>query len=55
MNSSPSFSLKGKNILFSGATGVLGKEMALYLARQEASVLLLGRNPKKNKRFERLD
>ncbi|MEY2705599.1 MAG: hypothetical protein RL407_1661 [Bacteroidota bacterium] len=47
MNSSPSFSLKGKNILFSGATGVLGKEMALYLARQEASVLLLGRNPKK--------
>lgn len=41
------FSLKGKKIAFSGATGVLGKAMSLYLAEQGANVLILGRTQSK--------
>lgn len=41
------FSLEGKKIAFSGATGVLGKTMALHLAEQGAEVLILGRTPEK--------
>jgi NAD(P)-dependent dehydrogenase (short-subunit alcohol dehydrogenase family) len=41
------FDLKGTKILFSGATGVLGTSMALYLAQQGAELLLLGRTPEK--------
>ncbi|MFC5623926.1 SDR family oxidoreductase [Algoriphagus winogradskyi] len=45
--SSSLFSLKGKKIAFSGATGVLGKSMSLYLANEGAEVLILGRTPAK--------
>jgi len=41
------FSLTGKKIAFSGATGVLGKSMSLYLASEGAEVLVLGRTPAK--------
>jgi NAD(P)-dependent dehydrogenase (short-subunit alcohol dehydrogenase family) len=41
------FSLEGKKIAFSGATGVLGKTMALHLAAAGAELLLLGRTPEK--------
>jgi NAD(P)-dependent dehydrogenase (short-subunit alcohol dehydrogenase family) len=41
------FSLEGKKIAFSGATGVLGNTMALHLAEQGAEVLILGRTPEK--------
>ena len=41
------FSLEGKKIVFSGATGVLGKTMALHLAAAGAELLILGRNPEK--------
>lgn len=41
------FSLKGKKIAFSGATGVLGKSMSLYLAAEGAEILILGRTPAK--------
>lgn len=41
------FSLKSKKIAFSGATGVLGKSMSLYLAAEGAEVLILGRTPAK--------
>ena len=41
------FSLKGKKIAFSGATGVLGKSMSIYLAQEGAEVLILGRTPAK--------
>ncbi len=41
------FSLKGKKIAFSGATGVLGTSMSLYLASEGADVLILGRTPAK--------
>ncbi|MEB2783924.1 SDR family oxidoreductase [Algoriphagus persicinus] len=41
------FSLKGKKIAFSGATGVLGSSMSLYLAKEGAEVLILGRTPVK--------
>ncbi|GAA0880178.1 SDR family oxidoreductase [Algoriphagus jejuensis] len=41
------FSLTGKKIAFSGATGVLGKTMALHLAAAEAELLILGRTPEK--------
>jgi Dehydrogenases with different specificities (related to short-chain alcohol dehydrogenases) len=43
------FDLAGKKIAFSGATGVLGKSMSLHLANQGAEVLILGRNPRKNR------
>lgn len=41
------FSLEGKKIAFSGATGVLGKSMSLYLADEGAEVLVLGRTQAK--------
>ncbi|MDX5340188.1 MAG: SDR family oxidoreductase [Cyclobacteriaceae bacterium] len=41
------FSLQGKKIAFSGATGVLGTTMALHLAAEGAEVLILGRTPEK--------
>ncbi len=41
------FSLQGKKIAFSGATGVLGTSMSLYLAKEGAEVLILGRTPAK--------
>lgn len=41
------FSLEGKKIAFSGATGVLGKSMSLYLAAEGAEVLILGRTANK--------
>lgn len=41
------FSLEGKKIAFSGATGVLGTTMALHLASQGAELLILGRSPEK--------
>ncbi|SFB36250.1 SDR family oxidoreductase [Algoriphagus aquimarinus] len=41
------FSLTGKKIAFSGATGVLGKSMSLYLAKEGAEVFILGRTPAK--------
>jgi NAD(P)-dependent dehydrogenase (short-subunit alcohol dehydrogenase family) len=37
------FSLERKKIAFSGATGVLGTSMSLYLAKEGAEVLILGR------------
>lgn len=47
MNSFTLFSLEGKKIAFSGATGVLGKTMAFHLAAQGAELLILGRTPDK--------
>ena len=47
MGFSDLFSLEGKKIAFSGATGVLGKTMALHLAEAGAEVLILGRTPEK--------
>lgn len=41
------FSLEGKKIAFSGATGVLGHTMALHLANEGAELLILGRTPEK--------
>ncbi|SHO59525.1 SDR family oxidoreductase [Algoriphagus zhangzhouensis] len=41
------FSLQGKTIAFSGATGVLGESMSLHLAQEGATVLILGRTPAK--------
>ncbi len=47
MNLSNLFDLTDKKVLFSGATGVLGAAMALYLASHGAELLLLGRTPEK--------
>lgn len=47
MGFSDLFSLEGKKIAFSGATGVLGKTMALHLAGEGAEILILGRTPEK--------
>lgn len=47
MNPSTLFSLEGKKIAFSGATGVLGHSMALHLAQEGAEILILGRSPEK--------
>lgn len=41
------FSLEGKKIAFSGATGVLGTTMSKYLAEQGAEVIILGRTSAK--------
>lgn len=41
------FSVNSKIIMLSGATGVLGKAIALHLAGQGAHVIILGRNPEK--------
>ena len=38
------FNLSGKIIAFSGATGVLGEAMSRYLAKEGATILILGRN-----------
>lgn len=46
MNSSL-FSVEGKIIAFSGATGVLGNAMSLHLAAEGAILLVLGRTPAK--------
>lgn len=45
------FSVEGKIILMSGATGVLGSAMAKSLARNGARTLILGRNPEKVNRL----
>jgi NAD(P)-dependent dehydrogenase (short-subunit alcohol dehydrogenase family) len=47
MKNTDFFSLLGKKIAFSGATGVLGKTMALHLASEGAELLILGRTPEK--------
>ena len=47
MTSRNLFDIKGTKILFSGATGVLGASMAMYLAQQGAELLILGRTPDK--------
>src|SRR5215208_301643 len=44
------FSLAGKVAVVTGATGVLGSEMARSLARSDARVALLGRREKKANR-----
>ncbi len=41
------FSIRGKIILMSGATGVLGSAIASSLASHGARLLILGRNPEK--------
>ncbi|MBN3518914.1 SDR family oxidoreductase [Algoriphagus lutimaris] len=41
------FSLQGKKIAFSGATGVLGKTMSIHLAKEGADLLVIGRTPAK--------
>ena len=38
------FKLSGKIIAFSGATGVLGEAMSRHLAKEGATILILGRN-----------
>jgi NAD(P)-dependent dehydrogenase (short-subunit alcohol dehydrogenase family) len=43
------FNVENKVILFTGCTGVLGKAMAIYLAQQNAILLLVGRNENKLK------
>lgn len=42
-----SFSVNKKNIILSGATGVLGKAIALHLAGEGANMIILGRNSSK--------
>ncbi len=41
------FEIKGRVIIVSGATGVLGSAMSEYLAGEGAIVVILGRNPEK--------
>ncbi|MHA7128742.1 SDR family oxidoreductase [Algoriphagus namhaensis] len=41
------FSLKGKTIAFSGATGVLGSSMSVHLAAHGAHVIVIGRTESK--------
>ncbi len=41
------FSISKKCVLFSGATGVLGKSMSMHLAKEGATLLILGRNESK--------
>ncbi len=47
MLSNSLFSLKGKKIVFTGAAGVLGSAMSLYLAENGAKVILVGRTAEK--------
>lgn len=41
------FSVKNKRILITGATGVLGKAMAIHLAKEGAHIIILGRTASK--------
>ncbi|HLW19084.1 MAG TPA: SDR family oxidoreductase [Cyclobacteriaceae bacterium] len=41
------FSVTNKNIILSGATGVLGKAIASHLAQEGANIIILGRNASK--------
>src|SRR5690554_2538337 len=41
------FSVKGKTIVISGGTGILGKAIASHLAKEGAKIIILGRNPSK--------
>jgi len=41
------FSVKNKNIIISGGTGVLGKGITVHLALEGAKMIVLGRNPSK--------
>ena len=41
------FSVKGKTIIISGGTGILGKAIATHLAKEGAKIIILGRNPSK--------
>jgi NAD(P)-dependent dehydrogenase (short-subunit alcohol dehydrogenase family) len=41
------FSVRNKNIIISGGTGVLGKAIAVHLAKEGANMIILGRNPLK--------
>jgi NAD(P)-dependent dehydrogenase (short-subunit alcohol dehydrogenase family) len=41
------FSIKDKIIIISGGTGVLGKAIAVHLAKEGAKMIILGRNPSK--------
>ena len=41
------FSVKGKTIVISGGTGILGKAIATHLAKEGAKIIILGRNPSK--------
>ncbi|MBG8553938.1 SDR family NAD(P)-dependent oxidoreductase [Hymenobacter guriensis] len=43
----PDFSMRGKTVLLTGATGGLGSATARELARRGAHLLLVGRNPQK--------
>lgn len=44
---SKQFSVNNKTIVISGGTGVLGKSIAAHLAKEGASMIILGRNPQK--------
>lgn len=41
------FSVKNKRIIITGATGVLGENMARHLAKEGAQVIIIGRTPSK--------
>ena len=49
----PLFSLEGKTAIITGGSGVLGKAMALAMARAGAKVAVLGRNKEKLKEVVR--
>lgn len=53
MSDQASFSLEGKKIAFSGATGVLGTAMSLHLAQAGAHILLIGRTLSKLDRLKK--
>ena len=38
------FDIKGKVVVITGSTGVLGRTISAYLAQEGAKVVLLGRN-----------
>lgn len=44
MNGLEQFSLQGKVIVMTGATGILGEAMSLAIAKAGAKVAILGRN-----------
>lgn len=46
-------SLDGKTVAISGATGGIGKELCLLLAKSGASLILLDRNPEKSENLEK--